>query len=253
MKKIAITLFIFITSCTLFWGQDVKRYLVNSNQLNVRTGPGKEFEISESLNKGDAVTLLHKESNGWWEVITSTGQGYVYSSMLTKDPWEGWEPHPQITGGTSECENIVPQFDYNMDNYLKVIVQGTSDAVVKLIKTNGNVEQCIRIVYVKAGDTYEIKHIPEGLYYVKIAYGNDYRKKIVDNQCVVKFLSNAIYKKDSKLLDYRLIEQPSEYRDGRVVRSWSIPSFDLILTVRTVSGKTTNIGNESISEKEFNE
>jgi len=77
MKKIAITLFIFITSCTLFWGQDVKRYLVNSNQLNVRTGPGKEFEISESLNKGDAVTLLHKESNGWWEVITSTGQGYV--------------------------------------------------------------------------------------------------------------------------------------------------------------------------------
>ena len=133
----------------MFWGQDVKRYLVNSNQLNVRTGPGKEFEISESLNKGDAVTLLHKESNGWWEVITSTGQGYVYSSMLTKDPWEGWEPHPQITGGTSECENIVPQFDYNMDNYLKVIVQGTSDAVVKLIKTNGNVEQCIRIVYGK--------------------------------------------------------------------------------------------------------
>ena len=60
------------------------------------------------------------------------------------------------------------------------------------------------------GDTYEIKNIPQDEYYLKIAYGKDIRKKIVDDMCYIKFMSNAKYEKGSEILKFKLIKQPDK-------------------------------------------
>ena len=192
MKKVLSILFLLAIT-TLASAQTNEQYLVNSKTLNMRSGPGKEYEIIATLSMDDAVTLIQKSDNDWWKVNFEGTQGYVFSSLLKIDPNSDWEKKNYQSGVTPDCENVTPKYDYDINNYLRINVGSGTDVVVKLMKKGYYEDECIRIVYVRSGDTYEIKNIPEGRYYLKIAYGKDYRKKIVENICYVKFKKNAQY------------------------------------------------------------
>ena len=253
MKKALSTLLLLLALSTLVSAQTNEQYLVNSKTLNMRSGPGKEYGIITSLSMGDVVTLIEKNKNGWWSVDFDGTQGFISSSFLKIDPYSGWEKKNYQSGVTPECENVTPKYDYGLDNYLRINVGSGTDVVVKLMKKGSYEDECIRIVYVRSGDTYEIKNIPEGRYYVKIAYGKDYRKKIVDNMCYVKFLKSAQYEKGSEILDFYKIKQADERIGKNIYENWSIPSFELSLNVIMTKETKSTFKSDDISESEFNQ
>lgn len=252
MKKGLSTFLLLLTLISFASAQTNEQYLVNTKTLNMRSGPGKEYEVIKTLSMGNAVTLIEKYENGWWAVDFEGAQGYVYSSLLKIDPYSGWEKKNYQSGVTPECENVTPKYDYEIDNYLRINVGSGTDVVVKLMKKGSYSDECIRIVYVRSGDTYEIKNIPQGRYYLKIAYGKDYRKKIVDSVCYVKFMNNAQYEKGIEILDFNLIKKPNQRIGNNVYESWDVPSFELFLDVIETSGASKTFKASDISEEEFN-
>jgi hypothetical protein len=167
--------------------------------------------------------------------------GYVAAQYLEKDPLAGWDPVNYRTGATPACENVTPRHDHSLDNFLRVIVGNNTDVVVKLMKMGAYGDECIRIVYVRSGDTYNLKNIPEGRYYLKIAYGKDYRQRMENGLCKVRFAKGALYEKGTDMLDYT-----KRYVPG----GWEEPSFELTLNVISTHHNTFNAG--TITEDEFN-
>jgi hypothetical protein len=243
MKKVFFAFLLVLTLTTLTSAQTTEQYLVNSNTLNMRSGAGKEFEVIANLSIGDAVTLTEKFDNGWWMVDFEGTQGYVFGQLLKKDPNSGWNKKNYESGETPECENVAPQYDIKLDNYLKVNVGSNTDAVVKLMKKQYGGDVCIRIVFIRSRETYYLKNIPEGNYYLKIAYGSDWRQKIVDQQCYGKFMKNAQYEIGQENLDYNLIHKI----DGD-----QVPSFELSLDVVVSRNTKPTFKSNDISEAEFN-
>ena len=50
--------------------------------LNVRSGPGKEYDRVKQLNEGDAIDVVAKTENGWYKTINGN---YVLQSLTTTD------------------------------------------------------------------------------------------------------------------------------------------------------------------------
>lgn len=252
MKKVLSTLLVILAFASTAFTQSNEQYLVNTKTLNMRSGPGKEYKVVGTLSMGDPITLIQKYDNGWWEVDFNGTQGYAYSSLLKLDPDSGWEKKNYQSGVTPDCENVTPKHDYDIDNYLRINVGTGTDVVVKLMKEGDYNDECIRIVYVRSGETYDMKNIPQGRYYLKIAYGKDYRKKVVDGTCLVKFMKNALYEKGTEILDFNLIQKPDERIGNNVYKNWDVPSFELLLDVYQTYGSTNSFKASNISEEEFN-
>jgi len=227
-------------------------YNVTSNTLNVRPEPNKNSSIITTLKIGDELQLINADYEDWWLVKNDNVQGYVFAQFLKIDPYSGWEKKYYPTGSAPECENIAPSYDYNIKNYLRINVGSGTDVVVKLIRKGDYNEECIRIVYVRSNDTYEIKNIPEGLYYLKIAYGKDYRQKIIENQCKVKFIQNAQYNKRIEILDFNKKIEPDTIIGNETYKNWSIPSFELSLDIILTKDEKPALKANEISEEEFN-
>lgn len=251
MKKLLILFVILITSHVLSAQTDDK-YIITSQILNVRNGEGTEYEIVGKLTKDDRVTVLEKGLSGWWYIEFEQLSGYVFSKYLIVDPYSGWEETNYRSGTAPSCENIIPKYDYELENYLRVHVGSGTDVVIKLMKTDSYKDECIRIVYVRSKDTYEIQNIPEGRYYLKIAYGKDYRQKIVDNICYVKFMKNAMYEKGMEILDYNLVKRADTRVGENVYENWEVPCFELSLDVVRTTGVSQDFKSTGISEEEFN-
>lgn len=242
MKKV-LSILLLLTITTIASAQTNEQYLVNSKTLNMRSGAGKENEVIATLSIGDAVTVIDKYQNGWWLVDYDGTQGYVFAQLLKKDPNSGWNKKDYKSGETPECENFDPQYDYKLDNYLKVNVGSNTDVVIKLMKKQYGGDICIRIVFIRSNETYYLKNIPEGNYYLKIAYGSDWRQKIVDQQCYGKFMKSTQYEIGEERLDFNVIHK----YDRDQVPSYEL-SLDVVVTQRTKPVFKSN----DISEAEFN-
>jgi hypothetical protein len=153
---------------------------------------------------------------------------------------EEYMPVEMQTGQTPSCYEFRQSSDAGLDNFLKVNVGGGADVVLKLVRSNDDV--CIRYVYVKSDETYSLRNIPAGIYYLKIAYGNDWAVSKTGGGCSAKFLSNNLYQVGTDLLDFN----PVRYSEGI-----QIQSFELIL--KTIAGTPGNeFQAENITEDEFN-
>ncbi|GAB2996807.1 hypothetical protein GCM10027284_13060 [Cyclobacterium sediminis] len=152
----------------------------------------------------------------------------------------GWEEIEIDNGHLPSCYNFAPKKS-DIDNYLEVHVGGGTDVVIKVM--NLSTERCIRYVFINSGSTYKIRNMPEGTFYLKIAYGKDWFSKVENGQCVGKFLRNPMYEKGADIMDFNL-QQTS---DG-----YSIPSFQLKLDVISTNNMNT-FNSQDISETEFNQ
>jgi hypothetical protein len=168
---------------------------------------------------------------------------YAPQLLVIPESSNGWNKKHYKSGETPECENVDPQYDYKLDNYLKVNVGSNTDVVIKLMKKQYGGDLCIRVVYIRSNETYYLKNIPEGNYYLKIAYGSDWRQKIVDQQCYGKFMKNAQYEIGKERLDYNVIHKNDGYQ---------VPSFELSLDVIVKRGTKPTFNSNDISEAEFN-
>ena len=255
MKRITIPLLIFLSltvTSVLVKGQET--YVVNATNLNVRETPSLKAAVLGQLTKGAVVSVIDSDNPTWWKISYYGTEGYVSASLLIKiedvPEYKDWEKESATTGDKPECENIIPKYDNDLDNELLIHVGNTTDAVVKLMSYYG---PAIRIAYIKAGDSYSMKNIPEGTYYLKIAYGKDFRKYTSNGMCVVKFLVDPSYKEGSSTLDYRKVKKPNTIEDGKEYENWSLPSFELSLNVEYGKDDGFNsLKSNKISEDQFN-
>lgn len=251
MRKILLLFLFSFGMIVTTEAQSNEVYLVNVSSLNMRSGPGAEFKVVKMLLKNEKVILIEKKDNGWWHVISNSIDGYVNSSYLKIDDEKDWEKTNSYTGGTPECSNVTPKYDYEMDNFLKINVGSNTDVIVKLM--DKSTDDCIRIVYVRSGESFSIKNIPEGKYYLKIAYGKDYRKKINNSQCYVKFMKNAEYEIGKETLDFALIKKSNTRRGRDEYENWEVPSYELSLDVIVSKNRKNTFNSQKISEESFNQ
>lgn len=153
---------------------------------------------------------------------------------------EGWEEQNIQNGQLSSCYNFKPRRG-DIDNYLEVYVGSGTDVSIKIM--NADTEECVRFVFINSGSTYTIENIPEGRYYLKIAYGKNWISKVEDGQCVGKFILNPMYEKGEDIMDFN-----REYS----AEGYNIPSFKLQLDVVS-SGISNSFNSQNISENEFNQ
>ncbi len=153
----------------------------------------------------------------------------------------GWESKLMADGQMPRCYNFKPRSNKDIDNKLEVTVGGGTDVVIKVM--DKNTDRCVRYVYINSGSTYEIRHVPEGVYYLKIAYGRDWLSRVDQGECIGKFLSNSLYSRGEDEMDFRIQRSETGY---------SIPSFSLKLDV--VSNDLSNsFSSSGITEDEFNQ
>lgn len=153
---------------------------------------------------------------------------------------EGWEEQEIKNGQLPTCYNFAPKRG-TADNYLKVNVGGGTDVSIKVMSLSTN--KCVRYVFINSLTTYTIKNIPEGEYYLKIAYGRKWISKVDNGQCIGKFISNPLYEKGQDILDFNL-----QY----TVDGYNIPSYTLSLDVIS-RGTSNSFNSQNISESEFNQ
>lgn len=152
---------------------------------------------------------------------------------------DGWVESNVNNGQLSSCYNFKPKKG-NVNNHLEVNVGSGTDVAIKVI--NLETEKCVRYVFINSKSSYTIRNIPEGKYYLKIAYGKNWMTKDLKNTCLGKFIRNPMYEKGTDIMDFnRVID----------MNGVSIPSFKLSLDV--ISTDISNSFNShNITEGEFN-
>lgn len=262
-----LLLMVFINS----YAQERELYFVSSETTAMRSGPGTNFNVITQLSKGMKVDLISEDFGEYWAIQYRTMNGFVkaedllavpadflpqepvaqeeeeddYKDVASADTYETWETTEYETGETPDCLNISEQYDYKLDNYLQVNVSENTEAVVKLIRVGSgdDDEVCYRIAYVKSGDTFLIKNVPAGKYYLKMAYGKDWRERKVDGRCEGRFVQKPLYKVGEQILDFT---------PKRLAEGLDVPSFELNLDVSLGSSSSGGLSTDDISEKEFN-
>ena len=182
----------------------------------------KNGDLNKGFKTGDLQNEIEKEQKEL-EKLKILGYNKTYLSK----------------GEMPNCYNFKPIYS-NIDNYLNVNVGGNTDVAIKVMNASSN--QCIRFVYVNSNSSFKIKNIPEGIFYLKIAYGKDWYMKNENGKCIGQFTKNPIYEKGQDLMDFNI---------QRTVNGKSIPYYDLELDI-VASDYSNTFDTQNISEDDFN-
>lgn len=190
------------------------------------------------FDRGDAKELLN-DFNGAcqdWKIAKEKGYNVPEYKINRCTPQVVYVSNGELKG----CNEINPKYDKGLDNKLLITVGNNASVAVKLI--NKENEQCIRYVFINSNTTYSIRNIPEGRYYLKIAYGENW--SIMDGQpnCRGRFTKNTLFEKGDEILDYNIISSENGYQ---------VPSFSLKLDVIISNEKMNTFNTDKISESEF--
>ncbi|MBE7069944.1 MAG: hypothetical protein E7386_05535 [Ruminococcaceae bacterium] len=60
---------------------DYRAKVYAKNKMNVRSGPGTNYKIVKTLEKGDGIDVRAKTNNGWYKTINGN---YVLASLTSK-------------------------------------------------------------------------------------------------------------------------------------------------------------------------
>lgn len=143
------------------------------------------------------------------------------SNHSTVSPYAG---NSLETGTAPYTDYYRNQFDNTYDNYIEVRNGNDNDAVVLL--SEPITKKVIRNVYIKAGATFRIRNIPQGVFAVKYMSGKDWNPEMQVGKVKGCFEKDLSFSETSA----------KDYFDMRVVETYdgySIPTYTLTLyTVR---------------------
>lgn len=161
----------------------------------------------------------------------------VLSPLQKRMIEEGWYKPKNKPNGELPKEYGVKSKYGQQDNYFDINIGSGCDVAVKIIDASAN--QCIRYVFVSENSSENIQMIPQGKYYLKLAYGRDWMEyNNEDGELSAKFTSNVSYDKST------------EYFDFGKKNSSSLVNY--ILNINIDKGEPSlNYKTISISEKEF--
>src|SRR5690554_4594664 len=88
------------------------------------------------IQKDEAVSVIQKLSNSKWKIKYFGNIGFVNPQSLVLPEnsveYRGWEKEFLRSGNSPACHNIIPEYDYKVDNELSIKVGWNTDVVVKL-------------------------------------------------------------------------------------------------------------------------
>lgn len=114
---------------------------------------------------------------------------------------EGWYiPQTTPNGELSEEYGVKNRYG-QQDNYFDIQIGKGCDVAVKII--DEATDKCIRYAYIPENSTVNIQMIPQGKYYLKLAYGKGWMEYNNDDNSVSgKFTSNAWYDRSVDIFDF---------------------------------------------------
>lgn len=139
-----------------------------------------------------------------------------------------------------DCVGMKFRYNRELNNKLVISVGSQASVAVKLINITSN--KCIRYVFVNKNSTFSIRNIPEGKYFLKIAYGDDWSVQKGKSLCTGRFARNQFFEKGSDVLDYNLI-----YSDN----GYTVPSFSLKLDLVIMGEHGNKFATNRIKENAF--
>lgn len=163
---------------------------------------------------------------------------HIEKSRLLGD---GWSATIITNGQMNNCYNFIPQKS-DIDNYLDIYVGSSTDVAVKIMNLSTGI--CVRYVYVNSNTSYRVRNIPQGFYYLKIAYGKEWYSKIENGQCTGRFLRSPLYEKGEDILDYNM-------KYDYLNEQYNVPSYSVKLDVIS-SNRQNEFETSTITEDEFN-
>lgn len=112
---------------------------------------------------------------------------------------QGWEFYNPDGGQFEESMGVKPIYGLQ-DNYFDIAVGQGFSVAIKIVSLEEH--KCIRYVFVPEGQTVTVNEIPQGKYYLKLAYGNDWMIKNEGNHTLGRFSKNAFYVKSTNIFDF---------------------------------------------------
>lgn len=189
-------------------------------------------------DRGDAKELLKDQDGACRDWKTAKLKGYNVPDYKIN------QCTPQIVylqnGELSGCSSISPKYNRGLNNKLIITVGNNANVAVKMIDIS--TERCVRYVFINKNTTYTIRNIPEGKYYLKIAYGEDWSKMEGQPNCTGRFSRNPLFEKGEEILDYNIIHTKNGY---------DVPSFSLKLDVIMAADRLNTFNTDKINETDF--
>ncbi|SDM53381.1 DnaJ domain-containing protein [Catalinimonas alkaloidigena] len=127
----------------------------------VRTMPYKTETSQVSANSNKATEIGN--------AVENNSNMYVVDKPLASK----WKNN-QLNTGDSPYDNYFGKGIYDKNYYNQITIQNGQDADVVVCLTNYNSNKTIRNEYIRAGDSFKMTSIPNGTYYIKTFYGNDW-------------------------------------------------------------------------------
>lgn len=122
------------------------------------------------------------------------------------------------------------------DNYFDITNYSGYSMAIKIMDTKD--DRCIRYVYVLENSTTTVPEIPQGVYYLKLAYGDDWMELDADGIRIGKFTNNVFYEKSQGTFDFGTKN--------------SMETYNYCLKINVGDSKLeNNFLTQSISEEEF--
>ncbi len=117
-----------------------------------------------------------------------------------------------------KCPNQNAKYDYKLDNYLRVTVGKSADAIIEIISQENS--KNIRTAHIKSDQVYFVRNIPEGKYKLHITYGEGYTEKTVDGVCKGYFKNEKLTETGNDVLDFTLVKTD---------KGMNVPSYNITL------------------------
>ncbi len=150
---------------------------------------------------------------------------------------EGWYiPKTKPSGELSKEYGVKNKFG-QQDNYFDIEIGKGCDVAIKIV--DAATDQCIRYVFVPENSSINIQMIPQGKYYLKLAYGKYWMEyDNGDGTISAKFTKNVTYDKSVDIFDF------GKKNSSNIV--------NYLLQINVVdSDLQSNFGTVEISESEF--
>ena len=150
---------------------------------------------------------------------------------------EGWYiPKIKPSGELPKEYGVKSKFG-QQDNYFDIEIGKGCDVAIKIMDVA--TDKCIRYVFVPENSSANIQMIPQGKYYLKLAYGKDWMEcDNGDGTLNAKFTSNVTYDRSTDIFDF------GKKNSSNVV--------NYLLQINVVDSELQNsFGTIEISESEF--
>ncbi len=148
---------------------------------------------------------------------------------------EGWTFQDISDSELGEEYGIKPVYGIQ-DNYFDITMGEGYCIAVKIV--DAQTDRCIRYAIVPENSETTVTQIPQGRYYLKLAYGKDWMVLQTDSVKIGKFTRNAFYEKSRQVYDFGKKNSAQEV------------NYNLRINVREAAGMN-NFETAPISEEEF--